>query len=153
MMAIQFPWLTTIVLLPLLAALLIPFIPDKDGKTMRWYALGIGTIDFALICCAFWKNYNASDSGFQLVEKYVWIPEIGLSWALSVDGLSMPLVLLAGLVTTLSIFAAWQVDYKPRLFYFLMLVLYSAQIGVFVAQDLMLPVSYTHLTLPTNDVV
>jgi len=138
MMATQFPWLTTIVLLPLLAALLIPLIPDKDGKTMRWYALGVGVTDFALMCYAFWNHYNASDSGFQLVEKYVWLPQIGLSWAVSVDGLSMPLVLLAGLVTTLSMFAAWQVDYKPRLFYFLMLVLYSAQIGVFVAQDLML---------------
>ncbi len=138
MMATQFPWLTTIVLLPLLAALLIPLIPDKYGKTMRWYALGVGIADFALMCYAFWNNYNASDSGFQLVEKYAWLPQIGLSWAVSVDGLSMPLVLLAGLVTTLSMFAAWQVDYKPRLFYFLMLVLYSAQIGVFVAQDLML---------------
>ncbi|NET26649.1 NAD(P)H-quinone oxidoreductase subunit 4 [Okeania sp. SIO1I7] len=137
-MATQFPWLTTIVLLPLLAALLIPVIPDKNGKTMRWYALGVGIIDFALMCYAFWNNYNASDSAFQLVEKYAWLPQIGLSWAVSVDGLSMPLVLLAGLVTTLSIFSAWQVDYKPRLFYFLMLLLYSAQIGVFVAQDMML---------------
>jgi NAD(P)H-quinone oxidoreductase subunit 4 len=50
----------------------------------------------------------------------------------------MPLVLLAGFVTTLSMWASWQVDRKPRLFYFLMLVLYSAQIGVFVAQDLLL---------------
>ncbi len=50
----------------------------------------------------------------------------------------MPLVLLAGFVTTLSIFSAWQVDRKPRLFYFLLLLLYSAQIGVFVAQDLLL---------------
>ncbi|RUR84805.1 NAD(P)H-quinone oxidoreductase chain 4 1 [Nostoc sp. PCC 7120 = FACHB-418] len=50
----------------------------------------------------------------------------------------MPLVLLAGFVTTLSMLAAWQVNLKPRLFYFLMLVLYSAQIGVFVAQDLLL---------------
>jgi len=138
MMATQFPWLTTIVLLPLLAALLIPLIPDKDGKTMRWYALGVGITNLALMCYAFWNNYNANDSGFQLVEKYLWLPQIGISWAVSVDGLSTPLVLLAGLVTTLSIFAAWQVDYKPRLFYFLMLVLYSAQIGVFVAQDLML---------------
>lgn len=64
--------------------------------------------------------------------------QLGLNWAVSVDGISLPLVLLAGLVTTLSIFAAWQVDQKPRLFYFLMLVLYSAQIGVFVAQDLLL---------------
>jgi NAD(P)H-quinone oxidoreductase subunit 4 len=73
-----------------------------------------------------------------MIEKYDWIPQFGLSWSLSVDGISLPLVLLAGLVTTLSIFAAWQVNYKPRLFYFLMLVLYSAQIGVFLAQDILL---------------
>jgi NAD(P)H-quinone oxidoreductase subunit 4 len=48
------------------------------------------------------------------------------------------LVLLAGLVTTLSMLAAWRVNRRPRLFYGLMLVLYAAQIGVFVAQDLLL---------------
>lgn len=134
----HFPWLTAIVLLPLVASLVIPVLPDKDGKTVRWYALGVGIADFALMCYAFWKNYDASSATFQLVEKYAWVPQIGLSWAVSVDGISAPLVLLAGLVTTLSIFAAWQVDRKPRLFYFLMLVLYSAQIAVFVAQDLLL---------------
>jgi len=111
----QFPWLTAIVLLPLVASFLIPILPDKEGKTVRWYS-----------------------ATFQLAEKYTWIPQLGLSWAVSVDGISAPLVLLAGLVTTLSIFAAWQVNIKPRLFYFLMLVLYAAQIGVFVSQDLLL---------------
>jgi NAD(P)H-quinone oxidoreductase subunit 4 len=138
MMPDQFPWLTAIILLPLVASLAIPVLPDKDGKRVRWYALGVGIADFVLMCYAFWKNYDASNATFQLAEKYDWLPQLGLSWAVSVDGLSVPLVLLAGLVTTLSIFAAWQVDYKPRLFYFLMLVLYSAQIGVFVAQDVLL---------------
>ncbi|MBW4464440.1 MAG: NAD(P)H-quinone oxidoreductase subunit 4 [Pegethrix bostrychoides GSE-TBD4-15B] len=134
----QFPWITAIVLLPLIAAFAVPVIPDKEGKTLRWYALSIGIADFALMCYAFWTHYDASLSSFQMVERYSWIPQLGLSWTVSVDGVSMPLVLLAGLVTTLSIFAAWQVNRKPRLFYFLMLVLYAAQIGVFVAQDLML---------------
>ena len=138
MIADRFPWLTAIVLLPLVASLLIPVLPDKDGKRVRWYALGVGLADFVLMCYTFWKHYDASSATFQLVEKYAWLPQLGLSWAVSVDGLSVPLVLLAGLVTTLSIFAAWQVDLKPRLFYFLMLVLYSAQIGVFVAQDVLL---------------
>jgi NAD(P)H-quinone oxidoreductase subunit 4 len=137
-MADSFPWLSAIVLLPLLAAFAIPLLPDKDGKTVRWYALGIAISDFFLMCFAFWKNYDPSNSGFQLVEKYDWVPQIGFSWAVSVDGLSAPLVLLAGFVTTLAIFSAWQVNIKPRLFYFLMLLLYSAQIGVFVAQDILL---------------
>ncbi len=134
----QFPWLTVIIAFPLAAALLIPLVPDKEGKNLRWYALGVGLIDFILMCYVFWQHYDTSNASLQLVEQYSWIPQLGLSWSVSVDGLSMPLVLLAGLVTTLSIFSAWQVDRKPRLFYFLMLVLYSAQIGVFVAQDILL---------------
>jgi NAD(P)H-quinone oxidoreductase subunit 4 len=138
MMMDQFPWLTTILLLPVIASFLIPIIPDKNGKVVRWYALGVGLTDFILMCYAFWKNFDITNSHFQLVEKYPWIPTLGLNWSVSVDGISAPLVLLAGLVTTLAILSAWQVDHKPRLFYFLMLLLYSAQIGVFVAQDALL---------------
>ncbi len=138
MMAEQFPWLTAIILLPLLASFLIPVLPDKDGKLVRWYALGVGIADFALMCYAFWTHYNPADASFQLIENYAWMPTLGLNWSVAVDGISAPLVLLAGFVTTLSIFSAWQVDRRPRLFYFLMLVLYAAQIGVFVAKDLML---------------
>jgi NADH dehydrogenase subunit M (EC 1.6.5.3) len=138
MIADQFPWLTAIVLLPLVASVAIPFLPDTNGKTIRWYALGVAIADFVLMCWVFWTHYDPSISTFQIVEQYPWIPSLGLNWCVSVDGLSVPLVLLAGLVTTLSIFAAWEVDRKPRLFYFLMLVMYSAQIGVFIAQDIML---------------
>mgnify|MGYP002777190371 CR=1 FL=1 len=137
-MSAQFPWLTTITLLPLAASLLIPVIPDKQGKTVRWYALAVGLIDFALIVYAFWQNYDFQNAGFQMVESYSWIPQLGLNWSLSVDGISMPLVVLAGLVTTLSMLASWKVTHKPRLFYFLMLAMYSAQIGVFCAQDILL---------------
>ncbi|PAX51865.1 NAD(P)H-quinone oxidoreductase subunit 4 [Brunnivagina elsteri] len=138
MMAEQFPWLTAIILLPAVASLLIPVLPDKDGKRVRWYALGIAIADFVLMCYAFWKNYDTSSATFQLAESYAWVPQLGLNWAVSVDGLSVPLVLLAGFVTTLAILSAWQVDRRPKLFYALMLMLYSAQIGVFVAQDLLL---------------
>ncbi len=135
---IQFPWLTAIILLPLVAALAIPLIPDKEGKTVRWYGLGVAFTDFALMIYAFWHSYNFQDSTFQLVENYSWIPQLGLNWSVAVDGLSMPLVLLTGLINTLAIFAAWKVTTKPRLFYGLMLAMYSAQLGVFVAQDLLL---------------
>ncbi|MGL5835307.1 MAG: NADH-quinone oxidoreductase subunit M, partial [Waterburya sp.] len=137
-MVAQFPWLTAIIFLPLIAALAIPLIPDKDGKTVRWYALSVGIIDFILMGYAFWNNYDVSSAQFQLAESYSWIPQLGVSWSVSVDGISAPLILLAGFVTTLAMLSAWQVDRKPRLFYFLMLVLYSAQVGVFAAQDMLL---------------
>lgn len=137
-MSTHFPWLTTITLLPLVASFLIPVLPDKYGKTVRWYALSVGLIDFALIIYAFWQGYDFTNSGFQLSESYAWVPQLGLNWSLAVDGISMPLVVLAGLVTTLAMMATWNVKQKPRLFYFLMLAMYSAQIGVFCAQDMLL---------------
>ena len=136
MVSTQFPWLTTIILLPLAASLLIPVIPDKQGKTVRWYALGVGLTDLALMVYAFWQHYDFQNPGLQLTETYAWVPQIAINWSLAIDGLSMPLVVLTGLVTTLSILAGWKVTEKPRLFYFLMLAMYSAQLGVFCAQDM-----------------
>lgn len=138
MISTQFPWLTTILLLPLVAALAIPVLPDKEGKTVRLYALGVGLVDFALTVYAFWHHYDIQNSTFQFVETYPWIPQLGLNWSLAVDGLSMPLIVLTCLVTTLATLAAWRVKKKPRLFYALILVMYTAQIGVFAAQDLLL---------------
>ena len=138
MSIVAFPWITAIILLPILASLAIPLIPDKDGKTLRWYALGVGLADFALMVYAFWQHFNLNDPSYQLVESYPWMPQMGLNWSVAVDGLSMPLILLTGLVNVLAIWASWNVTKKPRLFYFLMLALYSAQIGVFAAQDLLM---------------
>lgn len=137
-MSTQFPWLTVLILFPLVAALPIAFIPDKYGKNVRSYTLAAALMEFAAIVYTFWSHYDLSNPALQLVETYAWVPQIGLNWSVAVDGLSMPLVILSGLVTTLAIFASWKITYRPRLFYALMLVLYAAQIGVFVAQDMLL---------------
>jgi NAD(P)H-quinone oxidoreductase subunit 4 len=138
MNTIELPWLSAIIFLPLVAVLAIPIIPDKEGKAVRWYGLGVALLDFSLIICALWQGYDFQSSALQLTESYSWIPQIGFNWSLGVDGLSMPLILLTGLINTLAVFAAWKVTNKPRLFYALMLVMYSAQLGVFLAQDLLM---------------
>ena len=134
----NFPWLTTIILFPIAASLLIPILPDKDGKTVRWYALIVGLIDFALISFAFYAGYDLSEPGLQLVESYPWVPQLDLNWSVGADGLSMPLILLTGFMTTLATLAAWPVTLKPKLFYFLMLAMYGGQIAVFAVQDMLL---------------
>ena len=48
MIAEQFPWLTAIILLPLVSSLLIPVLPVKEGKQVRWYAIGVAIADFVL---------------------------------------------------------------------------------------------------------
>ncbi len=134
----NFPWLTTTILFPIAAALLIPLIPDKDGKTVRWYTLIVGLIDFALLVYAFYTQYDFSNPGLQLVESYTWVEQLDLNWSVGADGLSMPLILLTGFITTLATLAAWPVTFKPKLFYFLMLVMYGGQIAVFAVQDMLL---------------
>ena len=134
----HFPWLTTCILFPIVASLFLPIIPDKDGKTVRWYALIIGLIDFAVLVYGFCQDYDFSNPNLQLVESYAWLPQLDLNWSVGADGLSMPLILLTGFITTLAIMAAWPVTYKPKLFYFLMLAMYGGQIAVFAVQDMLL---------------
>jgi NAD(P)H-quinone oxidoreductase subunit 4 len=134
----SFPWLTTIILFPVLASLAIPVIPDKDGRTVRWYALIVGLLDFALIVYTFANHYDIHSDRLQLFESYAWVPQLDLRWSVGVDGLSMPLVLLTGFISTLAILAAWPVTFKPKLFYFLMLVMYGGQVAVFAVQDMLL---------------
>jgi NAD(P)H-quinone oxidoreductase subunit 4 len=134
----HFPWLTAIIVFPLIAALPIPFLPTKNSKILPQYTFAAAIIEMLGIWYVFATQYHFGESGLQLVERYSWIPQIGLDWSLGVDGLSMPLVFLTGFVTTLAIFAGWDTAKKPRLFFALMLVMYSAQIGVFLAQDMLL---------------
>lgn len=134
----EFPWLTAIIAFPLIAALAIPVLPDPDGKNVRLYALGVGILELGLIIYTFATHYDINNSSLQLVERYSWVPQLGLNWSVGVDGLSMPLVVLTGFVTTLATFAGWNTTIKPRLFFSLMLVMYSAQIAVFLAQDLLM---------------
>ncbi|MDX2215108.1 MAG: photosynthetic/respiratory NAD(P)H-quinone oxidoreductase subunit D1 [Oculatellaceae cyanobacterium bins.114] len=134
----NFPWLTTVILFPIAASLLIPFLPDKDGKTVRWYALTVGLIDFAILVYAFYSQYDLSNPEMQLVESYSWVSTLDLKWSVGADGLSMPLILLTGFISTLAILASWPVTLKPRLFYFLMLAMYGGQIAVFAVQDMLL---------------
>nr|YP_635798.1 NADH dehydrogenase subunit 4 [Chara vulgaris]Q1ACE9.1 RecName: Full=NAD(P)H-quinone oxidoreductase chain 4, chloroplastic; AltName: Full=NAD(P)H dehydrogenase, chain 4; AltName: Full=NADH-plastoquinone oxidoreductase chain 4 [Chara vulgaris]ABA61909.1 subunit 4 of NADH-plastoquinone oxidoreductase [Chara vulgaris]WAP91363.1 NADH dehydrogenase subunit 4 [Chara vulgaris] len=134
----QFPWLSIIILFPLFAAFFIPLLPSRENQTVRWYTLGICLLDFLVMSYIFGYYYDFHNSSFQFKESIEWIPTIGFKWALGVDGLSMGLILLTGLVTTLAVLAAWPITCNPKLFYFLMLVMYSGQIGLFTSQDLFL---------------
>jgi NAD(P)H-quinone oxidoreductase subunit 4 len=134
----HFPWLTAIIVFPLLAALLVPVLPTKDHRVLPGYTLAAGVIELAGIIYTCLTQYHFKEPSLQLVERYNWIPQLGLNWSLGMDGLSMPLVVLTGFITTLAIFAGWNTTKKPRLFFALMLVMYSAQISVFLTQDLLL---------------
>ncbi len=134
----HYPWLTIIVIFPILAGLLIPFLSFKGNKIIRWYALGICLLEFLLIIYIFCYQYEFNDNSIQLKEDYNWINFMDFHWRLGIDGFSVGLILLTGFITTLASLAAWPVTRNPRLFYFLMLSMYSGQIGLFASQDILL---------------
>ncbi len=135
----NFPWLSFSILFPIAGSLLVPFIPDEgEGKQVRWYALGIALITFLITVGAYLKGYNPSEEGLQLSERVSWLPDLGLTWAVGADGLSMPLILLTSFITALAVLAAWPVSFKPKLFFFLILAMDGGQIAVFAVQDMLL---------------
>ncbi|KEF42497.1 MAG: NAD(P)H-quinone oxidoreductase subunit 4 [Cyanobium sp. CACIAM 14] len=134
-----FPWLSTAILFPIGAALLIPFVPDKgDGRQVRWYALGVALVTFLVTVGGYLNGYDPADPGLQLTERVQWLPDLGLAWSVGADGLSMPLILLTSFITALACLAAWPVSFKPKLFYFLLLAMDGGQIAVFAVQDMLL---------------
>ena len=135
----EFPWLSLSILFPIVGSFLVPFIPDEgEGKQVRWYALAIALVTFLITVGAYLKGYDPSEAGLQLSERVTWLPDLGLTWAVGADGMSMPLILLTSFITALAVLAAWPVSFKPKLFFFLILAMDGGQIAVFAVQDMLL---------------
>jgi len=133
-----FPWLTILVVFPIFAGSLIFFLPHKGNKIVRWYTISICLLEFLLMTYAFCYHYQLEDPLIQLREDYQWIDVFDFHWRLGIDGLSLGSILLTGFITTLATLAAWPVTRNSGLFYFLMLAMYSGQIGLFSSRDLLL---------------
>nr|YP_009469206.1 NdhD [Asarum sieboldii]YP_009469213.1 NdhD [Asarum sieboldii]YP_010204278.1 NdhD [Asarum misandrum]YP_010204285.1 NdhD [Asarum misandrum]YP_010204378.1 NdhD [Asarum maculatum]YP_010204385.1 NdhD [Asarum maculatum]UAU40980.1 NdhD [Asarum heterotropoides var. seoulense]WRO36875.1 NADH dehydrogenase subunit D [Asarum chungbuensis]AVD53998.1 NdhD [Asarum sieboldii]AVD54005.1 NdhD [Asarum sieboldii]UAU40780.1 NdhD [Asarum misandrum] len=133
-----FPWLTIIVVLPISAGLLIFFLPQRGNKVVRWYTICICLLELLLTTYTFCYHFQLDDPLIQLEEDYKWINILDFHWRLGIDGLSIGPILLTGFITALATLAAWPVTRDSRLFHFLMLAMYSGQIGSFSSRDLLL---------------
>nr|YP_010328398.1 NADH-plastoquinone oxidoreductase subunit 4 [Disporum viridescens]QVV24584.1 NADH-plastoquinone oxidoreductase subunit 4 [Disporum cantoniense]UJH20742.1 NADH-plastoquinone oxidoreductase subunit 4 [Disporum viridescens] len=133
-----FPWLTILVVLPIFVGSSIFFLPHRGNKVFRWYTICICLLELLLTTFVFCYNFRLDDPLIQLEENLKWINIFDLHWRLGIDGLSVGPILLTGFITTLATLAAWPITRNSRLFYFLMLAMYSGQIGSFSSRDLLL---------------
>nr|YP_009442287.1 NADH dehydrogenase subunit 4 [Iodes cirrhosa]ATN95356.1 NADH dehydrogenase subunit 4 [Iodes cirrhosa] len=133
-----FPWLTIIVVLPISAGSLIFFLPHRGNRTIQWYTICICILELLLTTYTFCYHFQPGDPLIQLVEDYKWINFFDFHWRLGIDGLSIGPILLTGFITTLATLVARPVTRDSRLFHFLMLAMYSGQIGSFSSQNLLL---------------
>lgn len=131
----QFPILSIIVLTPITAAVLLQLIPGERKTEIRVAALAAAFIAVFLSAWVYF-SYDMTAGGYQFVEKYDWLPVLGISYHLGVDGISAPLVLLTGVVMFTGVLISWGLDDRPREFFTFLYILATGVFGVFVALDL-----------------
>lgn len=130
--------LSLIVFLPLAAALVLGFVP-RIGDTVAWWAwVAVAFVDLLLVI-GVWARYDAPATGaLSFEERLPWIPGVGSSYHVGVDGLSLPLLVMsAALFLACAVYSLGQTD-RPRLNGALFLFLQSVSLGLFVSADLIL---------------
>jgi NADH-quinone oxidoreductase subunit M len=130
-----FPFLSVITFTPMAAALLILLLPEERKTEVRVTALAAGAFATALSLFVYFA-YDQAQGGYQFVEKFVWVPQFGISYHLGVDGMNLPLVLLTGVVMLTGVLISWGIDDRPREFFTFLFILATGVFGVFVSLDL-----------------
>ncbi|RLA86461.1 MAG: NADH-quinone oxidoreductase subunit M [Deltaproteobacteria bacterium] len=128
--------LSTIIFLPLSGALLILLF--RGERAARVMALIFSLANLALSLPLLFL-FDPSLSGFQFVELREWFPGLGLKYALGIDGISLPLVLLTVLLSPICVLCSWRaIEQRVRAFMFCLLLMETSMIGVFCSLDFVL---------------
>ena len=135
---VNIPWLSLLVYTPLVGCLILFFV--RNRKITRYLALMISIIPL-LISILLWLGYYTAPedaSSYRFLESRTWIKEVGISYLLGVDGLSLPFLFLTALLTTLAIVFSWDIEPRCNQFFALLLMLEVGLLGVFSALDFFL---------------
>ncbi len=108
--------------------------PANIARLLALIVTGFGFVWSVAIAVKF----SAIDPHFQFQELLPWVDSLGLSYQLGLDGLSLPLIVMNGLLTWIAVFSADQSIQRPRLYYILVLLLNAGVVGAFLAQNLLL---------------
>jgi NADH-quinone oxidoreductase subunit M len=136
--------LSIVLFLPLAAAVVGAFLP---GRLTRWAVLA-GSLAVLAYWVAMLVDFPSGGGGLHYVTNDKWIEELGIHYALGVDGLNLFLIGLTAIVSTAAILAACFREWdRPRLFFFFMALAETSVLGAFMAQDLALFVVFFDLML------
>ncbi|MFC1964467.1 NuoM family protein [Chloroflexota bacterium] len=136
----DFSYLTTIVFLPVVGAILIALIPGLSHRGIKWISAIFTFIPFALAIFLFaiFDRSLAAAGVIQFEEKLLWIAPLNAHYHLGVDGLSLPLLLLTSFLGFLSVLISWKINLRPREYFAWLLLLETSILGVFASLDLLL---------------
>jgi NADH-quinone oxidoreductase subunit M len=130
--------LSAVTFLPVLGAALVFLLPRRSEGLVKATALGTSLVSFA-VSVPLYTRFDASMSDYQFVEQRAWMPTLGVSYHLGVDGISLLLVLLTTFLMPLVLLSSWHsIERRWKEFAITMLLLETGMLGVFVALDLFL---------------
>lgn len=133
----NFPILSLILILPLVGILFILLLPKTKEKEIKYISLLIVSLIFLLTLFMI-SNFDYRNSSMQFVEKYPWIKSVGADYHLGLDGISLPIFFLIALFALLSVIFSWDITYRIKTYFILLLLLEIGVLGVFVALDFIL---------------
>ncbi|BAZ04654.1 proton-translocating NADH-quinone oxidoreductase, chain M [Calothrix sp. NIES-3974] len=130
--------LSALILIPFIGALVMAILPRQwSALQVQRLALGFAIVSFVwTIGLGF--MFNPSSITQQFRENLSWIDAIGLNYHLGVDGLSLPLIILNGLLTVIAVYSTDTHLHRPRFYFSLLFLLNAGVMGAFIAQDLLL---------------
>ena len=130
--------LSLILFAPLAAAVVLLLIPSSQRNAIRLWA-NLSSLGVFLLSLLLLPGFNRADGGFQFIERQPWIPSLGVSYYLGVDGISLLLLLLTTLTSFISVLCSWSaIEERVKQYYAMLLILECGMIGVFVALDFIL---------------
>src|SRR3990172_13378798 len=133
--------LSFMVFFPLLGAAAIALLPRAWEGRARWVAVATGLAEFGGSLYLF-AAFDRNGDRFQFVQQRLWIDAgrvgFNVQYLLGVDGLSLTMVILTGLLSLTAIFISWNISLRPREYFAWLLVLEASLMGVFTSLDLLL---------------
>ncbi|MDQ3707893.1 MAG: NADH-quinone oxidoreductase subunit M [Actinomycetota bacterium] len=136
----DFPWLSVLVGVPAVGALLVGLVPRQRGVLAKALGLSVSLLTLGLTIVVA-LLYRAGEGQFRLTEQYGWVERFGLYWSLGVDGVALALIALTAVVTPVVLVGGWD-EAEPtgrsgKGFVFLVLVLEAMTLGAFAATDVL----------------
>lgn len=140
------PLLTLLTVTPLVGAGLVAGLDPKQRSLARGLGLFFNLIAFGL-AATLWANFDAASGKLQFVERYDWIPSVGVQYFLGIDGMGLLMVLLTALIVPFGLLASWRVEENMRAFVSLLLFLQAGLFGAFTALNFIHWFVFYELTL------
>ena len=129
--------LSWLIWLPIIGMVAIAFIPREKEDVIKITAAATTGLQF-LLTLVLWKNFDSGSGAMQFMERAEWIPSFNIAYILGVDGLSLPMVVLTGLLCFLGIFVSWNINKAVKGYFALFLLLDTGIMGVFLSMDFFL---------------